>query len=83
MVKVRDSNPHREPNLDLVFFRHQNGSMEMLASQVTNNGNAWTRLSKTIGRVDNEFQIVFEGIVGQIGNSDIALDDVVFRDNCL
>ena len=48
----------------------------------SNNGNKWMKQDILFERVDFEFQVVLEGVVGKPGLSDIAVDDVVFHEGC-
>ena len=62
--------------------RYADGTTEEKAKMSSNNGNKWMKQDILFERVDFEFQVVLEGVVGKPGLSDIAVDDVVFHEGC-
>lgn len=47
-----------------------------------NQGNSWLRGEVRIRNMKNQYQIVFEGLVGSTVLSDIALDDIRLLPSC-
>ncbi|CAH1155518.1 unnamed protein product [Phaedon cochleariae] len=54
----------------------------VIFSKSGNQGDKWYRGYERLGKIDDDFQIIFEGVRGHGYVSDIAIDDIKIINNC-
>ncbi|XP_075444758.1 MAM and LDL-receptor class A domain-containing protein 1 [Ascaphus truei] len=85
-------------NCKLIFYFHMFGesigslaiyqvtvsNQEIVLLNLTGDqGNFWQRKEITLQHVDEDFQVTFEGKIGKDQRGDIALDDLMFTNECV